>query len=406
MRFVALLSIIQKFLTAFLLLICLIDLSDRICGNIYCSHCSNYVVSERRVCAACYKAVQYRLQQIKLHKLHSPANKISFNTPFHQLHSMYAEQNSESKANPTQIPNSDYAKGQIHDNNTDSARTTNSEKSNTSSNSAEGSKSLLEDPLLALVNRWSADSITLNSNKPSSQLTTAGLDLNNRISNWNLSALNEKISLLEKRSSSNHSIYILIGLSLVLALILTSAILSTLFYLNNSTTVLSLAQVQKLNFLPNLYGLNLSRPLYFLLSAVFTHKLQSFAASLLLSCVVLYIFGWKLFPRAVRVYFLAGVIIGSYKLLEKQAKWFNWSEELSERRWDEAHEKLSLITYKHTVELQGFWIKLGQYMASRGDIMPPQWVVIIEQLYTFCHFICLSIVINFPLSSTLYLESL
>jgi len=48
--------------------------------------------------------------------------------------------------------------------------------------------------------------------------------------------------------------------------------------------------------------------------------------------------------------------------------------------WDLAHERNSNRLFESIVELQGFWVKLGQYLSSRADVVPPQYIRVLSTL--------------------------
>ena len=50
-------------------------------------------------------------------------------------------------------------------------------------------------------------------------------------------------------------------------------------------------------------------------------------------------------------------------------------EDLKNKLWDEAHERNSLYLYNKFVSLEALWVKLGQYLSSRGDILPTPYLV-------------------------------
>lgn len=65
-----------------------------------------------------------------------------------------------------------------------------------------------------------------------------------------------------------------------------------------------------------------------------------------------------------------------YRRAEKRgdaaAKAGNLDEE--DRIWDECHARVSKIVCRQMISLQGVWIKLGQFLSTRADVMPDAWI--------------------------------
>ena len=87
--------------------------------------------------------------------------------------------------------------------------------------------------------------------------------------------------------------------------------------------------------------------------------------------------------RRIRVFALAGRVFLSYKLVQ-------WKESRIRRKyglddddddhpailelWDRAHQTNANRILRGIEHLQGFWVKVGQYISSRADVMPPQYL--------------------------------
>eukprot|EP00049_Salpingoeca_infusionum_P025915 m.22581 g.22581 ORF g.22581 m.22581 type:complete len:1649 (+) comp8401_c0_seq2:477-5423(+) len=75
--------------------------------------------------------------------------------------------------------------------------------------------------------------------------------------------------------------------------------------------------------------------------------------------------------RQARVYFAAIIVAGRIygaKLLDKVIK------DGSDSRWSWVNAQNAKQVRILTQELCGFWVKVGQYLSSRGDVMPQEWV--------------------------------
>ncbi|EDQ91494.1 uncharacterized protein MONBRDRAFT_15322, partial [Monosiga brevicollis MX1] len=58
---------------------------------------------------------------------------------------------------------------------------------------------------------------------------------------------------------------------------------------------------------------------------------------------------------------------------------FYWSfkpvdPDADDERWERVHEFNARLVERNVRILRGFWVKVGQYMSSRGDVMPAAWV--------------------------------
>ncbi|CAE8694366.1 unnamed protein product [Polarella glacialis] len=80
-----------------------------------------------------------------------------------------------------------------------------------------------------------------------------------------------------------------------------------------------------------------------------------------------------------RVFWAAGMVYVKVKLL----RWRLWSASLEGKdavaEWNSLHEVLGCFFYLQTVELRGFWIKLGQQL-SVNIMLPPQYVKELSKL--------------------------
>lgn len=48
--------------------------------------------------------------------------------------------------------------------------------------------------------------------------------------------------------------------------------------------------------------------------------------------------------------------------------------------WSQVHRRSAQQLLQHIQRLEGFWVKVGQYLSSRGDVMPPEYLDILSQL--------------------------
>ncbi|XP_047970705.1 uncharacterized protein LOC125213942 isoform X2 [Salvia hispanica] len=89
--------------------------------------------------------------------------------------------------------------------------------------------------------------------------------------------------------------------------------------------------------------------------------------------------GWgSIYKRRVKVFTLAVVIYLDYKALQVREKWTKGSKK--DELWEKAHECNAKRVLKLIVELEGLWVKLGQYLSTRADVLPPAYINHLKQL--------------------------
>ncbi|KAL6501852.1 hypothetical protein OROGR_026985 [Orobanche gracilis] len=89
--------------------------------------------------------------------------------------------------------------------------------------------------------------------------------------------------------------------------------------------------------------------------------------------------GWgSIYKRRVKVFTLAIVIYLDYKALQMKEKWTKKSKRAD--LWEKAHERNAKRVLSLIVELEGLWVKLGQYLSTRADVLPPVYINLLRQL--------------------------
>ncbi|KAL0330094.1 UNVERIFIED_CONTAM: AarF domain-containing protein kinase [Sesamum radiatum] len=89
--------------------------------------------------------------------------------------------------------------------------------------------------------------------------------------------------------------------------------------------------------------------------------------------------GWgNIYKRRVKVFSLAIIIYIDYKVLQHREKWTKNSKRAD--LWDKAHERNARRVLKLIVKLEGLWVKLGQYLSTRADVLPPAYIRLLKQL--------------------------
>lgn len=89
--------------------------------------------------------------------------------------------------------------------------------------------------------------------------------------------------------------------------------------------------------------------------------------------------GWgNIYKRRVKVFAVALIIYFEYKALQQREKWVNASKKAS--LWEKVHERNARRVLNLIVELEGLWVKLGQYLSTRADVLPEAYTCLLKQL--------------------------
>ncbi|KAL8244680.1 hypothetical protein R6Q59_010938 [Mikania micrantha] len=89
--------------------------------------------------------------------------------------------------------------------------------------------------------------------------------------------------------------------------------------------------------------------------------------------------GWgSIYVRRMKVFSLALLIYIDYKSLKHREKWTCGSEK--DALWEKAHERNANRIVKLIIELEGMWVKMGQYFSVRADGLPGAYPRFLKQL--------------------------
>ncbi|KAJ0730693.1 putative carboxylesterase [Helianthus annuus] len=89
--------------------------------------------------------------------------------------------------------------------------------------------------------------------------------------------------------------------------------------------------------------------------------------------------GWgSIYVRRMKVFSLAILIYLDYKSLKHRQKWTSDSEKAA--LWEKAHERNANRIVKLIIELEGMWVKMGQYFSVRADGLPGAYPRLLKQL--------------------------
>ncbi|KAA8526138.1 hypothetical protein F0562_007762 [Nyssa sinensis] len=89
--------------------------------------------------------------------------------------------------------------------------------------------------------------------------------------------------------------------------------------------------------------------------------------------------GWgNIYRRRMKVFTLAFIIYFDYKALQQREKWNSKSKRAA--LWEKAHERNAKRVLSLMIELEGLWVKLGQYLSTRADVLPEAYICLLKQL--------------------------
>ncbi|XP_030475469.2 uncharacterized protein LOC115692678 [Syzygium oleosum] len=89
--------------------------------------------------------------------------------------------------------------------------------------------------------------------------------------------------------------------------------------------------------------------------------------------------GWgNIYRRRMKVFSVALVIYLDYKALQQREKWASKSK--GSALWEKAHQRNARRVLKLIIELEGLWVKLGQYLSTRADVLPEAYITLLKQL--------------------------
>lgn len=66
------------------------------------------------------------------------------------------------------------------------------------------------------------------------------------------------------------------------------------------------------------------------------------------------------------------------KALEQREKWISKSKRSA--LWEKAHERNAKRALSLIIELEGLWVKFGQYLSTRADVVPDAYIRLLKQL--------------------------
>lgn len=81
-----------------------------------------------------------------------------------------------------------------------------------------------------------------------------------------------------------------------------------------------------------------------------------------------------LMRRRLHVYSAFLRTVARYKAAQWREKHEGMPAERAASMWNSLHEEAALDIYLNLLQLRGFWVKLGQYLSTRSDVLPEPWI--------------------------------
>ncbi|XP_073014376.1 uncharacterized protein [Typha latifolia] len=89
--------------------------------------------------------------------------------------------------------------------------------------------------------------------------------------------------------------------------------------------------------------------------------------------------GWgSILKRRLKVFTAALLIYLDYKAVQKRVNWSKRGKKNS--MWEKTHERNAKRVLNLMIELEGLWVKLGQYLSTRADVLPEAYIRHLKQL--------------------------
>ncbi|KAM3213308.1 hypothetical protein ACQJBY_065979 [Aegilops geniculata] len=89
--------------------------------------------------------------------------------------------------------------------------------------------------------------------------------------------------------------------------------------------------------------------------------------------------GWgTLITRRLKVFSLALFVYLDYKAVQKRVQWV--SAVKKNAIWAKTHERNARRVLNLMIELEGLWVKMGQYLSTRADVLPEPYIEVLKQL--------------------------
>jgi aarF domain-containing kinase len=84
--------------------------------------------------------------------------------------------------------------------------------------------------------------------------------------------------------------------------------------------------------------------------------------------------GLPLLVRRAQVFYAATTVFADYKLCQWRCNQMDSNDVRVDSLWDEAHARNARFLCNQFLNLEGLWVKMGQYLSSRADVMPDAYL--------------------------------
>lgn len=89
--------------------------------------------------------------------------------------------------------------------------------------------------------------------------------------------------------------------------------------------------------------------------------------------------GWgTILSRRLKVFSLALFVYLDYKAVQKRVQWVSTVKKNA--IWAKTHERNARRVLSLMIELEGLWVKMGQYLSTRADVLPEPYINVLKQL--------------------------
>ncbi|KAJ4792294.1 Protein kinase superfamily protein [Rhynchospora pubera] len=86
----------------------------------------------------------------------------------------------------------------------------------------------------------------------------------------------------------------------------------------------------------------------------------------------------NIISRRLKVFAIALIIYVDYKAVQRRVQWAKGSKKNT--IWEKTHERNARRVLNLMIELEGLWVKLGQYLSTRADVLPEAYISVLKQL--------------------------
>eukprot|EP00897_Mesotaenium_endlicherianum_P001152 jgi/Mesen1/11037/ME000098S10430 len=93
-----------------------------------------------------------------------------------------------------------------------------------------------------------------------------------------------------------------------------------------------------------------------------------------LANMISYYFYGSLLQRRIKIFVVAITVFVDYRIARKYDKWLLTSQRKKDAMWERAHERNAKRVYRAIVSLEGLWVKAGQYLSTRADVLPEPYI--------------------------------